>query len=59
MYIVYRETPGGGKLYFQTNENDSPKWTTDKSKAKQFETEQSAIAKSDITGLYELIVVKI
>jgi len=59
MYVVYREILGGGKLYFQTNDGDSPRWTTDKSQAFQFQTKKAALQKSDKTGLYVLIVEKL
>lgn len=59
MYVVYRQVPGGGKLYFQTNEDDSPKWTTDKERAKQFATKKDALKNSDHTGIYEMIAEEI
>ena len=55
MFIATREVFGGQKYYFETNENDSPKWTTDISKAKKFNTKKEAENKSDITGIYEII----
>lgn len=51
-YIAAREAFGGGYIYFQDNENDSPKWTGLKSKAMRFETAEEAIKKSDKTGVY-------
>ena len=50
-YVAVREV-FGGYLYFQDNENDSPKWTTDISKAKRFNKEKDALKKSDTTGVY-------
>jgi hypothetical protein len=55
MFIAFREVFGGQKYYFETNENDSPKWTTDISKAKKFKTKKEAENKSDTTGIYEII----
>lgn len=50
-YVAARE--GFGEyIYFQDNENDSPKWTSDISKAMRFDTEEDAVTKSDRTGVY-------
>ena len=51
-YVAAREV-FGGYLYFQDNENDSPKWTSDITKAKRFDKEKDALSKSDTTGVYE------
>jgi hypothetical protein len=51
-YIAAREAFGGDYIYFQDNENDSPKWTSIKSKAMRFETAEEAVTKSDKTGIY-------
>ena len=50
-YIAAREG-FGGYVYFQDNINDSPKWTSDKSKAMKFETSEEAMILSDKTGVY-------
>jgi len=50
-YVAAREG-FGGYIYFQDNENDSPKWTSDISKAMRFDTEEDAATKSDRTGVY-------
>jgi len=50
-YVAAREG-FGGYIYFQDNENDSPKWTSDISKAMRFDTEEDAVTKSDRTGVY-------
>jgi len=50
-YVAARE--GFGEyIYFQDNENDSPKWTGDISMAMRFDTEEDAVTKSDRTGVY-------
>ena len=51
-YIAAREAFGGDYIYFQDNENDSPKWTGDISKAMRFDTAEDAVTKSDRTGVY-------
>jgi hypothetical protein len=59
MFIATREVFGGQKYYFETNENDSPKWTTDIKEAKRFETVNDALTKSDVTGIYQIIAIKV
>lgn len=54
MYIIYRQLPGGGRLYFESNSEDSPKWSTNKSKAQRFTTKQSGLDSADHSSLYEL-----
>jgi hypothetical protein len=50
-YVAARE--GFGEyIYFQDNENDSPKWTGEISKAMRFNTPEDAVTKSDRTGVY-------
>ena len=51
-YIAAREV-FGNYLYFQDNENDSPKWTSDITQAKRFDKKKDALTKSDTTGVYE------
>jgi hypothetical protein len=60
-YIAAREVFGGDFSYFQDNENDSPKWTGEKSKAMRFDTAEDAISKSDRTGVYvdAIIAIKV
>jgi hypothetical protein len=50
-YVAAREG-FGGYIYFQDNENDSPKWTGEISEAMRFDTEEDAVTKSDRTGVY-------
>jgi hypothetical protein len=50
-YVAARE--GFGEyIYFQNNQNDSPKWTGDISEAMRFDTPEDAVTKSDKTGIY-------
>jgi len=56
MYIAKREGVMGTWDYFQDNLNDSPKWTKDKSKAGTFNTKEDALAHSNPTGLYDIII---
>ena len=51
-YLAAREA-FGEYMYFQDNENDSPKWTSDISRAMRFDTEEDSVTKSDRTGVYE------
>lgn len=55
MYIAKREGFAGTWDYFQDNENDSPKWTRDISKAYRFASEKEALCRSDLTGLYTIV----
>ena len=56
MYIAKREGFGGTWDYFETNINDSPKWTKHKSKAALFSSEEEALARSNVSGLYTIIL---
>jgi hypothetical protein len=56
MYIAKREGFAGTWDYFQDNVNDSPKWTKDKAKARRFEKEDTALAHSNVSGLYTIIL---
>jgi len=58
-YIAAREAFGGDYLYFQDNENDSPKWSWKKSEAKRFENKEDALKKSDVTNVYEGLIIAI
>lgn len=55
MYIAKKESIGGF-TYFQSNENDSPRWTRDRKKAKRFETKEEALTQSNLTSLYDIIL---
>jgi len=56
MYIAKRQGHGGFWDYFQDNENDSPKWTRDKSRAGTFLTKEDAVKHANPSGLYEIIL---
>ena len=56
MYIAKREGFGGTWDYFETNVNDSPKWTKHKSKAAVFSTQDEAISHANLSGLYSIIL---
>lgn len=55
MYIAKKEGIGGFD-YFQTNENDSPRWTKLKDKAKRFETKEEALTQSNLSMLYDIVL---
>jgi len=57
-YIAAREV-FGGYLYFKTNVNESPKWTSDKSDAMRFDTSDEAVFNSDISGIYKGFIISI
>jgi hypothetical protein len=59
MFVASREGFGGEHLYFQNNENDSPKWTTSISEAMRFATKKDAVRNSDKTGLYKIIPIQV
>lgn len=56
MYIAKKEGFGGSWQYFQDNDNDSPKWTTDKSEARLFANKHEAMKRSNKSGLYSIIL---
>ena len=56
MYIAKREGFGGTWDYFETNINDSPKWTKDKSKAAVFVNKDEALSHANVSGLYTIIL---
>lgn len=57
-YVAARE--GFGEyIYFQDNENDSPKWTGDISRAMRFDTAEDAVIKSDKTKVYTGLIISI
>jgi hypothetical protein len=56
MYIAKREGFTGTWDYFETNVNDSPKWTKDKSKAAVFSNQDEAMAHANVSGLYTIIL---
>jgi len=58
-YIAVREVFGGDILYFQDNENDSPKWTTNISEARRFDNVNDALTLSDKSNLYQIIARKV
>jgi hypothetical protein len=60
MYRVKREGfAGTWTIYFQDNVNDSPKWTTSRSKAAVFATEDEAMLHANQSGLYTIILEKV
>lgn len=56
MWIAKRQGFCDAWDYFQNNLNDSPKWTTLKSKAGRFATKEEALSSSNPTGLYEIVL---
>lgn len=56
MYIAKREGFAGTWDYFETNINDSPKWSKDKSKAAVFVNKDEALAHANVSGLYTIVL---
>ncbi len=56
MYIAKREGFAGTWDYFETNINDSPKWTKDKSKAAVFVNKDEALAHANVSSLYTIVL---